>query len=199
VHYPSEWQDGQPGLKSPGSKRVSGSLFPPYSLPQPDTVAELSLDCDQIPTILWYNQVDTRPGGLLVTRVLIVDVDREAHDQLSRALSFTGALVFGASGRDTALHQIKIVEPDLIILDISSPDSDRWETLGDPQAALHPRHCAHNSGRRWLGSPELMVWRRLFDDQARARPGTTGTYSCPAAAGPKSGTPHSRGLIHFHL
>jgi DNA-binding response OmpR family regulator len=64
-----------------------------------------------------------------VTIVLIVDVDREAHDQLSRALSFTGALVFGASGRETALHQIKIVEPDLIILDISSPDSDRWETL----------------------------------------------------------------------
>jgi two-component system OmpR family response regulator len=64
-----------------------------------------------------------------VTRVLVVDVEREAHDQLIRALSFTGALVFGASGRETALHQIKIVEPDLIILDISSPDSDWWETL----------------------------------------------------------------------
>ena len=27
------------------------------------------------------------------------------------------------------MHQVKTVEPDLIILDISSPDSDRWETL----------------------------------------------------------------------
>jgi two-component system OmpR family response regulator len=68
-------------------------------------------------------------GGLLETRVLIVDVDRKVHDRLSRALSFTGALVFSASGRETALRQVKRVEPDLIILDISSPDSDRWETL----------------------------------------------------------------------
>jgi two-component system OmpR family response regulator len=64
-----------------------------------------------------------------MTRVLIVDVDRETHDQVSRALSFTGTLVFGASGRETALHQIRIIEPDLIILDVSSTDSDRWETL----------------------------------------------------------------------
>jgi DNA-binding response OmpR family regulator len=68
-------------------------------------------------------------GGLLETRVLIVDVDRKVHDRLSRALSFTGALVFGASGRETALRQVKRVDPDLIIIDISSPDSDRWETL----------------------------------------------------------------------
>ena len=63
------------------------------------------------------------------TRVLIIDVDRKAHDRLSRALSFTGARVFGASGRENALRQVRRVEPDLIILDISSPDSARWETL----------------------------------------------------------------------
>jgi DNA-binding response OmpR family regulator len=65
----------------------------------------------------------------LETRVLIIDVDRNVHDRLSRALSFTGALVYGASDRETALHQVKRVQPDLIILDISSPDSDGWETL----------------------------------------------------------------------
>jgi DNA-binding response OmpR family regulator len=72
----------------------------------------------------------TARGGLLETRVLIVDVDRKVHDRLSRALSLTGALVFGASGRETALRQVNRLEPDLIILDISTPaDSDRWETL----------------------------------------------------------------------
>jgi DNA-binding response OmpR family regulator len=65
----------------------------------------------------------------LETRVLIVDVDRKVHDRLSRALSFTGALVFGASDRETALRQVNRVEPDLIILDIPCPDSDPWETL----------------------------------------------------------------------
>jgi DNA-binding response OmpR family regulator len=65
----------------------------------------------------------------LETRVLIVDVDRKVHDRLSRALLFTGARIFGASGCETALRQVNRVEPDLIILDISSPDSDRWETL----------------------------------------------------------------------
>jgi DNA-binding response OmpR family regulator len=65
----------------------------------------------------------------LETRVLIIDVDRKVHDRLSRALSFTGARVFGASGGETALHQVERVQPDLIILDISSPDSEWWETL----------------------------------------------------------------------
>jgi DNA-binding response OmpR family regulator len=65
----------------------------------------------------------------LETRVLIVDVDRKVHDRLSRALSFTGALVFDASDRETALRQVNRVEPDLIILDIPCPDSDPWETL----------------------------------------------------------------------
>jgi DNA-binding response OmpR family regulator len=65
----------------------------------------------------------------LETRVLIIDVDRKVHDRLSRALSFTGARVYRASNRETALHQVKRVQPDLIILDISSPDSNRWETL----------------------------------------------------------------------
>jgi two-component system OmpR family response regulator len=63
------------------------------------------------------------------TKVLIVDVDRNAHERLRRALSFTGALVFGASGYENVLRRVELDAPDLIILDIPNQESDRWETL----------------------------------------------------------------------
>jgi two-component system OmpR family response regulator len=63
------------------------------------------------------------------TKVLIVDVDRNVHERLRRALSFTGALVSGASGSESVLHRVELDEPDLIILDIPCQESDRWETL----------------------------------------------------------------------
>lgn len=63
------------------------------------------------------------------TKVLVVDVDRNVLDGLNQALSYTGALVFDASGSETALRQMELVEPDLIILDIPSEEADRWETL----------------------------------------------------------------------
>ena len=63
------------------------------------------------------------------TKVLIVDDDPAVRDRLGRAFSFTGVQVFAASSGETALLQVDLVVPDLIILDISSLDSDRWETL----------------------------------------------------------------------
>ena len=63
------------------------------------------------------------------TKVLIVDVDGNVHERLRRALSFTGARVYGASGTDGALHRVELDAPDLIILDIPHQDCDRWETL----------------------------------------------------------------------
>ncbi len=63
------------------------------------------------------------------TKVLVVDVDRNVLDRLSHALSYTGALVYNASGSETALRQVEIVHPDLVILNIPSEESDRWETL----------------------------------------------------------------------
>jgi two-component system OmpR family response regulator len=63
------------------------------------------------------------------TKVLIADVDCNAHERLRRALSFTGALVFGASGSESVLRRVELDAPDLIILDIPNEESDRWQTL----------------------------------------------------------------------
>jgi DNA-binding response OmpR family regulator len=71
------------------------------------------------------------------TKVLVVDVDRNVLARLSQALSFTGTLVFDASGSETALRQVELVEPDLIILDIPSEESDRWDTLHQIREQRH--------------------------------------------------------------
>lgn len=63
------------------------------------------------------------------TKVLIVDLDSNAHERLRRALSFTGASVFGASGSENVLRRVELDAPDLIILDIPNQESDRWEIL----------------------------------------------------------------------
>jgi two-component system OmpR family response regulator len=62
-------------------------------------------------------------------RVLIFDVDPVERDRLDRALSVTGAEVIGAPGGENVRPQVELIRPDLIILDISSQGSDRWETL----------------------------------------------------------------------
>jgi two-component system OmpR family response regulator len=62
-------------------------------------------------------------------RVLVFDVEPVERDRLDRALSLTGAEVIGAPGGETAVPQVDLVRPDLIILDVPSQGSDRWETL----------------------------------------------------------------------
>ena len=62
-------------------------------------------------------------------KVLIFDVDPVERDRLDRALSVTGAEVIGAPGGETVGPQVDLVQPDLIILDVPSQGSDRWETL----------------------------------------------------------------------
>ena len=68
-------------------------------------------------------------GEVTQTKVLIVDVDRNVHERLRRALSFTGAQVSGTSGSENVLRRVELEAPDLIILDIPYQESDRWETL----------------------------------------------------------------------
>jgi len=62
-------------------------------------------------------------------RVLVFDVEPVERDRLDRALTLAGAEVIGALGGETAVPQVDLVRPDLIILDVPSQGSDRWETL----------------------------------------------------------------------
>jgi DNA-binding response OmpR family regulator len=62
-------------------------------------------------------------------RVLVFDVDAVERGRLDRALSVTGAEVIGAPSGECVGKQVDLVQPDLIILDVPSQGSDRWETL----------------------------------------------------------------------
>jgi DNA-binding response OmpR family regulator len=65
----------------------------------------------------------------MAARVLVFDVDPDERDRLERALSFTGAEVVAAPGGEMVAPQFDLVRPDLMILDVPSQGSDRWETL----------------------------------------------------------------------
>jgi DNA-binding response OmpR family regulator len=62
-------------------------------------------------------------------RVLIVDDDQAVRTLLELALSHTGFQVFSAPNGSSALLQLRVVQPDLLILDILMPGLDGWETL----------------------------------------------------------------------
>jgi DNA-binding response OmpR family regulator len=61
--------------------------------------------------------------------VLVFDVEPAEWDRLDRALSLTGVEVIGAPGGETTAPQVDLMRPDLIILDVPSQGSDRWQTL----------------------------------------------------------------------
>jgi DNA-binding response OmpR family regulator len=62
-------------------------------------------------------------------RVLIVDDNQGTRILLELALSHQGFQVFSAPSGTSALLQLRVVQPDLIILDILMPGIDGWDTL----------------------------------------------------------------------
>ena len=64
-------------------------------------------------------------------RLLIVEGDREARTMLELALAYAGDSyqVFSAPTGASALLQLGIVRPDLILLDITLGNGDGWDTL----------------------------------------------------------------------
>lgn len=62
-------------------------------------------------------------------RVLIVDDDQDVRTLLELALSHAGFQVFSAPNGSSALLQLRVVQPDLVILDVLMPEPDGWRTL----------------------------------------------------------------------
>jgi DNA-binding response OmpR family regulator len=62
-------------------------------------------------------------------KVLIVEDSQDVRTLLEMALSHGGFQIFSAPTGNSALLQLDIVKPDLIILDILMPGLDGWETL----------------------------------------------------------------------
>jgi CheY-like chemotaxis protein len=71
------------------------------------------------------------PGIDGEAKVLIVEQNPDRRTMLELALSYYSreSRVFTARNSRSALLQLGIVQPDLILLDLTSPDGDEWETL----------------------------------------------------------------------
>jgi DNA-binding response OmpR family regulator len=63
-------------------------------------------------------------------KILVVTGDQDMQDLLVLGLTRDGFEVFAAGDGSSALFQVGFVQPDLIVLDLSQPDTDAWETLG---------------------------------------------------------------------
>jgi DNA-binding response OmpR family regulator len=62
-------------------------------------------------------------------KVLIVASDQEMRDRLIRSLDDSRLRILAASDGQSALYQIGLFLPDLIVLDSALPDMDGWEIL----------------------------------------------------------------------
>jgi DNA-binding response OmpR family regulator len=67
--------------------------------------------------------------GKAQTRILIANNRRDMRTLLELALSDAGFQVFSAPSGKSALLQMDVVSPQLIILDGQMPGMDGWETL----------------------------------------------------------------------
>jgi two-component system response regulator MprA len=74
--------------------------------------------------------------------VLVVDDDEMVRTSLEVALNLEGYRVRTAEGGQAALESLESVSADLVVLDISMPDLDGWETIrrlrGNPSSAALP-------------------------------------------------------------
>ena len=67
----------------------------------------------------------TVPSGI---RVLIVDDSRETRDIYADYLSYFGYCVAGVGSAGEAFHTIRTLAPDVIVVDLSLPGMDGYET-----------------------------------------------------------------------
>jgi len=62
-------------------------------------------------------------------KILIVEDDQDARAMLEFALSHVGYQVLAAPTGSSALLQLDLFRPDVVLLDIMMPGIDGWETL----------------------------------------------------------------------
>ena len=62
-------------------------------------------------------------------RILIIEDSQDTRTLLEMALSRKGYQVFMAPNGKSALRQMSIVQPDLILLDLMMAEMDGWEVL----------------------------------------------------------------------
>ena len=74
--------------------------------------------------------------------VLIVEDDPDSMSVVEHALRFSGVEVHGAQNGQEAMELLRRVHPILVIMDLSLPEMDGWQTLAairaDPSTASIP-------------------------------------------------------------
>ena len=66
--------------------------------------------------------------------VLVVDTGRDRRSVLPSLLRYGGALVNAADSAATALDLMRLVKPDLLVVDLSVSASDAWELIAAVRA-----------------------------------------------------------------
>jgi two-component system, OmpR family, alkaline phosphatase synthesis response regulator PhoP len=81
-------------------------------------------------------------GMVSRAKILVVDDEPDILDIVRTNLEGSGYEVSGAATGVDALRQLKLLRPDLVILDVVMPEVDGWEVLRrmrrDPQSASTP-------------------------------------------------------------
>src|SRR5438034_7114971 len=67
-------------------------------------------------------------GASRVPRILVVDDNPDNRDMYSMYLEYTGFVVEVAGDGVSAFSQASATHPDLIVMDLSLPSMDGWET-----------------------------------------------------------------------
>ena len=87
-------------------------------------------------------------------KILVVDDDKEIVRLVTSYLETAGYSVISAYDGETALHQLRAEEPDLVVLDLMLPDRDGWDITrlvrGD---------------RRLSSTPIIMLTARVEDSE----------------------------------
>ncbi len=60
-------------------------------------------------------------------RILVIDTDANIRRLISRRLNRSGAQVYPAANSGEGLEQYLLHRPDLVIIDVTLPESDGWE------------------------------------------------------------------------
>jgi DNA-binding response OmpR family regulator len=86
-------------------------------------MVSLSVRVDAVAAGIWYG------NGMKRARVLVVDDDADIRTLVRELLERQGYVVAGAANGREGLRSLYASPPDVVLLDVSMPDLDGWQTL----------------------------------------------------------------------
>lgn len=103
-------------------------------------------------------------------RILLVDDDRAIRDSVAMVLEGAGFVVDQAEQGATALRQLRVHAPDLVITDILMPQKEGIETIREVRAILPDAPIIAMSGSADTGANYLKMAESLGATATLAKP-----------------------------